>query len=116
MPGEGTIEAALTRVDSIGERASGRGTGSVTEKGGAVRYLIVVRPSGTGFEAWCPDLEGCVATGGTREEAERQLGRVIDFHVCALRRAGREPPRPGALPRFVELSGPRRVETAGGAA
>lgn len=72
-----------------------------------MRYLIVIEPTERGYEAWCPDLRGCVATGRTREEAETQIGRVIDFHVSSLRRAGAEPPRPEALPRFVEISGPR---------
>lgn len=72
-----------------------------------MRYLVVVAPTDRGYEASCPDLDGCVAAGRTREEVETQIGRVIDFHICALRRAGAEPPLPAALPRFVEVSGLR---------
>lgn len=72
-----------------------------------MRYLVVVERTERGYEAWCPDLRGCVASGRTREDAEAQIGRVVDFHVCSLRRAGGEPPLPRALPGFVEVSGAR---------
>ena len=42
-----------------------------------MRYLIVLERTGTGFSAYSPDLPGCVATGGTREEAEREMAEAI---------------------------------------
>ncbi|MGH7541715.1 MAG: type II toxin-antitoxin system HicB family antitoxin [Gemmatimonadota bacterium] len=68
-----------------------------------MRYLVVIERTETGFRASCPDLDGCVATGGTRADVEGQIGRVVDFHVCALRRAGEAPPPARADAWFVEV-------------
>jgi len=35
-----------------------------------VQYLIVVEKTATGFSAYSPDLDGCVATGATKNEVE----------------------------------------------
>jgi hypothetical protein len=36
------------------------------------RFLIVVEDAGANYSAYSPDLPGCVATGGSREEAEEE--------------------------------------------
>ena len=38
-----------------------------------MKYLIVIEPTDTGFSAYSPDLPGCVSTGTTREEVERNM-------------------------------------------
>ena len=50
------------------------------------KYLIVVEQTGTGYSAYSPDLDGCVATGKTREEVERQMQEAIAFHLEGLSR------------------------------
>lgn len=45
-----------------------------------MRNLIVIEPTDTGFSAFSPDLEGSVATGATREDAEREMAEAIEFH------------------------------------
>jgi predicted RNase H-like HicB family nuclease len=45
------------------------------------KYLIVVEKTGTGYSAYSPDLDGCVATGTTREEVESQMREAIEFHL-----------------------------------
>ena len=37
------------------------------------RFLIVVEKVTGNYSAYSPDLSGCVATGETREEAERNM-------------------------------------------
>jgi predicted RNase H-like HicB family nuclease len=44
-------------------------------------YSIVIEATETGYSAYSPDLEGCVATGVTREEAEREMRDAIAFHL-----------------------------------
>jgi hypothetical protein len=40
------------------------------------RYLIVIEGGDdVNFSAYAPDLPGCVATGATQEECERESGR-----------------------------------------
>jgi predicted RNase H-like HicB family nuclease len=41
------------------------------------KYLIVVEKTGTGYSAYSPDLDGCIATGKTREEVERECRRQL---------------------------------------
>jgi predicted RNase H-like HicB family nuclease len=56
------------------------------------RYLIVIEEAGTGYSAYSPDLDGCVATGETREEVERNMREAIEFHLDGLRQEGLEAP------------------------
>ena len=48
------------------------------------RFLIVIEKANGNYSAYSPDLPGCVATGGTREEAERNIHEGIQLHVRGL--------------------------------
>ena len=48
------------------------------------KYLVVVEQTKTGYSAYSPDLEGCVATGQTRDEVEREMQEAIEFHVDGM--------------------------------
>ena len=45
------------------------------------KYLIVVEETATGFSAYSPDLDGCIASGKTRQEVEVEMREAIAFHV-----------------------------------
>jgi predicted RNase H-like HicB family nuclease len=49
------------------------------------RYLVIIEQSNTGVSAYLPDLPGCVATGVTREEVEKEMHDAIAFHLEGLR-------------------------------
>jgi predicted RNase H-like HicB family nuclease len=64
----------------------------------AEKYLILVEggpPSN--YSAWSPDVLGCVATGDTLEEVEREMLEALAFHLEGMAEDG--------LP-FPEPSGP----------
>ncbi|HEX3741178.1 MAG TPA: type II toxin-antitoxin system HicB family antitoxin [Terriglobales bacterium] len=42
------------------------------------KYLVVIEKTETGYSAYSPDLEGCVATGRSREEVEREMQGAIE--------------------------------------
>lgn len=67
-----------------------------------MKYLVVVEPTSTGFSAYSPDLPGCVSTGRTREEIERNMQEAIEFHVDGLHRNGLEIPEPKSYSTYVE--------------
>jgi predicted RNase H-like HicB family nuclease len=67
------------------------------------RYLIVIEETTTGYSAYCPDLEGCVATGRTRDEVERAMEEAIAFHLDALREEGENVPVPRSSVSYVEV-------------
>ncbi|MFA5353382.1 MAG: type II toxin-antitoxin system HicB family antitoxin [Thermodesulfovibrionales bacterium] len=48
------------------------------------RFLIVIEKAESNYSAYSPDLPGCVATGDTREEAERNMHEAIEIHVHGL--------------------------------
>jgi predicted RNase H-like HicB family nuclease len=58
------------------------------------RHLVVIEPTQTGFSGYSPDLLGCVSTGQTREEVERNMREAIAFHLDGLREEGRAAPEP----------------------
>ena len=68
-----------------------------------MRYLIVIEETGTGYSAYSPDLEGCVATGSTREGVERAMREAIGFHLDGLRQDGRTAPAPHAYSTYVDV-------------
>jgi predicted RNase H-like HicB family nuclease len=69
-----------------------------------MKYLIVIEPTSTGFSAYSPDLPGCVSTGTTREEVERNMHEAIELHVEGLREEGYPVPRPSTSSAYVEIS------------
>jgi predicted RNase H-like HicB family nuclease len=67
------------------------------------RYLIVIEKTGTGYSAYSPDLDGCVATGKTREEVEREMQEAITFHLKGMARKGQAIPEPHTYSTYVEV-------------
>jgi len=67
-----------------------------------MRYAIVIETSATGFAAYVPDLPGCVATGGTRDEVLLNIRAAIQFHLDGLREDGSPQPAPTSTCEYVE--------------
>lgn len=67
------------------------------------KYLIVVEETGTGYSAYSPDLDGCVATGATREEVESQMREAIAFHLESIVRCGQPMPEPHTYSAYFEV-------------
>ena len=69
-----------------------------------MKYLIVIEKTETGFSAYSPDLPGCVSTGATEEETERNMREAIEFHIDGLREEGCEVPAPTSRSSYVEIA------------
>ena len=48
------------------------------------RFLIVIEKANDNYSAYSPDLQGCVATGATREEVEKNMHEAIELHIKGL--------------------------------
>ncbi|MGL4513456.1 MAG: type II toxin-antitoxin system HicB family antitoxin [Lacipirellulaceae bacterium] len=59
-----------------------------------MRYLVVIRRTGTGYSVDAPDLPGCVATGVTVEHARQQMAEAIEMHLDLMRESGELIPTP----------------------
>jgi predicted RNase H-like HicB family nuclease len=65
------------------------------------RFLVVVEDAGSNFSAYSPDLPGCVATGSTREDAERNMYEAIQLHIEGLREDGLPIPSSTSIAEYV---------------
>lgn len=68
-----------------------------------MKYLVVIEPTDTGYSAYSPDLPGCVSTGATREEVERNMQEAIELHIEGLREEGYSIPAPSTSSSYVEV-------------
>ncbi len=69
-----------------------------------MKYLIVIEKTSTGFSAYSPDIEGCVATGSSMKEIEIAIHDAIEFHLEGLRKEGYDIPTPRSVSKYVEVS------------
>ena len=68
------------------------------------KYLIIIENTITGYSAYSPDLDGCVATGRTKEEVEQSMCEAIEFHLEGLKLEGYEIPEPRSYSTYVEVA------------
>ena len=45
------------------------------------KYAIVIERGDHNYAAYVPDLQGCVATGPTVEDVEREIREAIELHI-----------------------------------
>ena len=67
-----------------------------------MRYAVVIEKAESNFAAYVPDLPGCVATGATIEETQREIQEAITFHIEGLRADGLPIPEPSSQVQYVE--------------
>lgn len=68
-----------------------------------MRYAIVIENAGPNYSAYVPDLPGCVATGSTIEEVEREIREAIEFHIEGMREDRSPIPPPSSSVRYVDV-------------
>lgn len=56
------------------------------------------------YSAYVPDLPGCVATGSTVEEVQREIREAIEFHIEGMRKEGLPVPEPGSRVSYVDVA------------
>ena len=67
------------------------------------RFLVVIEKANDNYSAYSPDLPGCVATGGTREEAERNMHEAIELHVRGLKEDGLPIPESNSIAEYITV-------------
>ncbi len=68
-----------------------------------MRYTIVVEKAGNNYSAYVPDLPGCVATGSTIEETEREIREAIELHIAGMIEDGLPVPQPTSIAQYIEV-------------
>lgn len=67
------------------------------------KYLVIVERANSNYSAYSPDIPGCIATGKTRAEAEKNIREAISFHLAGLREDGLSIPKPTSSAEYVEV-------------
>jgi len=68
-----------------------------------MKYTIVIEKGQNNYSAYVPDLPGCVSTGVTIDEVEKNIKEAISFHIEGLQEDGLPIPQPTAVCEFVEI-------------
>lgn len=68
-----------------------------------MKYLIILEPTSTGFSAFSPDLDGCVAAAENRDATIALMQEAIAFHLEGLRAEGLPVPTPQSEAALVEV-------------
>ena len=68
-----------------------------------MRYGIVIEKTTNNYSAYVPDLPGCVATGATREETERNMQAAIEMHIQGMKEDGLAIPEPHSSAEYVTV-------------
>jgi predicted RNase H-like HicB family nuclease len=83
----------------IHPESSGSGGESMNRK-----YAVIFERAATNWAAYVPDLPGCVTTGRTLDETERNIREAISGHLETLREFGETVPEPTSIAREIEVS------------
>jgi predicted RNase H-like HicB family nuclease len=67
-----------------------------------MRYAIVIEKARRNYSAFVPDLPGCVATGATVKEVERNIRDAVRLHLKGLREDGLAIPKPTSVCEYIE--------------
>jgi len=68
-----------------------------------VRYAVIFEQAGENWAAYVPDLPGCITTGKTLEETERNIREAIEGHLRTMREFGDAIPNPTSVAQEVEI-------------
>jgi predicted RNase H-like HicB family nuclease len=69
-----------------------------------MKYAVVIEKAEGNYSAYVPDLPGCVATGVTVEEVEKEIREAIAFHIEGMREDGIVVPEPTSQVEYIELA------------
>jgi predicted RNase H-like HicB family nuclease len=68
------------------------------------KYAVIFEQAETNWAAYVPDLPGCISTGATLEETERNVREAIAGHLQTLREFGEPVPEPTSVAREIEVT------------
>jgi predicted RNase H-like HicB family nuclease len=67
-----------------------------------MRYAVVIEKAEGNYSAYVPDLPGCVASGSSVKEVEKEIRDAIRFHIEGLKEDGLPVPAPSSIAEYVE--------------
>jgi len=67
-------------------------------------YTVIYERAEGNWAAYSPDVPGCMATGKTREEVERNFKEALAFHIEGLKEEGLPIPEPTSEVGHVRIA------------
>jgi len=67
------------------------------------KYLVIFEKEGKNYSAYSPDVPGCIATGSSRKEAEKNIKEAVSFHIEGLKNDGLPVPEPSSSTEYIEV-------------
>ncbi len=67
------------------------------------RFLIVIEKTDSGFSAYSPDLDGCVASGSTQSDTENNMHQAIEMHINGMKEDKEEIPESTSFAEYVTV-------------
>jgi predicted RNase H-like HicB family nuclease len=67
------------------------------------RFLVVIEEADGNYSAYSPDLPGCVATGATLEEVEKNMHEALEMHVQGLLEDGLPIPEQSSFAEYIAV-------------
>ena len=67
------------------------------------KYAVIIEHGENNLSAYVPDLPGCITTGKTVPEIERNIREAIELHLDGLREEGEPIPEPVTTVAYVEF-------------
>lgn len=66
-----------------------------------MKYTVIFEQTSTGYSAYVPDLPGCISTGRTKQEIERNIHEAIHGHIASMREEGLPIPEPTTTAELI---------------
>jgi predicted RNase H-like HicB family nuclease len=68
------------------------------------KYAVVIEKAPNNYSTYVPDLPGCISTGRTPAEIEKNIREAIEFHIEGMIEDGDPIPEPSSHAIEVEVS------------
>lgn len=67
------------------------------------KYAVVIERGERNLSAYVPDLPGCITTGRSLEEIEKNIREAIELHLEGMAEDGEAVPEPSTTVQYVEM-------------
>ncbi|HEY9085581.1 MAG TPA: type II toxin-antitoxin system HicB family antitoxin [Candidatus Tyrphobacter sp.] len=69
-----------------------------------MKYTVIIEKAPANYAAYAPDLPGCVATGASIEDAQKNMRAAIEWHLRSIREHGEPVPVPRAIATHINVA------------
>lgn len=69
-----------------------------------VKYAVIIEQAKGNYSAYCPDLQGVIATGRTTDETIERMRKAIEFHLEGLKEEHLSIPEPTTQVTSIEVT------------